>query len=248
MFWDKTTTSGILATLAPGARGVVSFSFDMPVGDALKHARNPRLTISVNAAGNRIAESGVPEVLQSTASAAVSLASDLQLIAEGLYYTNPFGSSGPMPPKAGQETTYALVFTVRNSTNKISKARLTASLPPYVRWVGVYSPASEKVKFNQVDGTVTWELGDIEPRVGLDGTAPRQAAIAVGFTPSTSQIGQQPALLQNIKLTGVDASTTPISRVVDNLTTNLAKVSKSSADINVAGESGFSPASAMVVK
>jgi hypothetical protein len=154
-----------------------------------------------------------------------------------------------MPPKAGAETTYALVFTVRNTTNKITNAVLTASLPPYVRWVGVYSPASENVKFNQANGTVTWTLGDIEPNVGLGDTPPRQAAIAVGFTPSTSQIGQQPSLLQNIVLKGLDASTTaPVTRTVDDITTNIAKVSKSSADINVAGEQGFSATNAAVVK
>ncbi len=249
VFWDKTTTNGVFSTLAPGARGTVAFSFTMPSGEALKNYTNPHLDVTVNAAGNRIAESGVPEVLQATARQSVSLASDLQLIANGLYYTNPFGSSGPMPPKAGAETTYALVFTVRNTTNKITNAVLTASLPPYVRWVGVYSPASENMKFNQANGTVTWTLGDIEPNVGLGDTPPRQAAIAVGFTPSTSQIGQQPSLLQNIVLKGLDASTTaPVTRTVDDITTNIAKVSKSSADINVAGEQGFSATNAAVVK
>lgn len=249
VFWDKTTTNGIFGTLAPGARGTVAFSFTMPSGEALKNYTNPHLDVTVNAAGNRIAESGVPEVLQATARQSISLASDLQLIANGLYYTNPFGSSGPMPPKAGAETTYALVFTVRNTTNKITNGVLTASLPPYVRWVGVYSPASENVKFNQSNGTVTWTLGDIEPNVGLGDTPPRQAAIAVGFTPSTSQIGQQPSLLQNILLKGLDASTTAsVTRAVDDITTNIAKVSKSSADINVAGEQGFSASNAAVVK
>lgn len=249
VFWDKTTTKGVFETIAPGAKGVVSFTFQMPSGDALKNITNPHLDITVNAAGNRIAESGVPESLQATARSSISLASDLQLIAQGLYYTNPFGSTGPMPPKAGTETAYALVFTVRNTTNKITNAKLTASLPPYVRWLGTYSPSSEKISFNQSDGTVTWDLGDIEPNVGLNDTPPRQAAIAVGFTPSTSQIGQQPTLLQNIVLKGIDASSpTPVTRTVDDISTNLAKVSKSSPDISVGGEAGFSASSATVVK
>jgi hypothetical protein len=113
----------------------------------------------------------------------------------------------------------------------------------------VYSPSTENVTFNQANGTVSWKLGDIEPNVGLGDNPPRQAAIAIGFTPSTSQIGQQPALIQNIVLKGVDASTTaPITRQVDDITTNIGKVSKSSADINVAGEAGFSASNAAVVK
>src|SRR6185503_17496595 len=80
--------------------------------------------------------------------ATISMASELELIAEGLYYTNPFGSVGPMPPKANNETTYALVFTITNTTNKVTHAALHADLPPSVRWLGIRSPNSEKVYFD----------------------------------------------------------------------------------------------------
>jgi len=248
VFWDKTTTSGKLEHLAPGDKGSVSFTFQMPSSDELTNVQDPHLDISVNAAGSRIDETGVPQTLQSTANSTISLASDLELIAEGLYYTNPFGSVGPMPPKAGSETTYALVFTVTNTTNKIHGATLTAQLPPYVRWVGIYSPASEKITFNQTQSTVTWDMGDIDPGVGLNGTQPRQAAIAVGVTPSTSQIGQQPAILENIVLKGTDDSGRTITKNVDDITTNLTKVSKSSSNIDVTGDAGFSQTNATVVK
>lgn len=249
MFWDKTTTNGRLEKLAPGEKGVVSFTFQMPSTSELQGLQDPHLDISVNAAGNRIAETGVPQVLQSTSRATISLASELELIAEGLYYTNPFGSVGPMPPKAGAETTYAVVFTVTNTTNKVSDATLTAQLPPYVRWVGIYSPASEDITFNQADSKVTWRLKDIEPGVGLNGTQPRQAAIAIGFTPSTSQIGSTPVLLHNIVLKGSDAATQePVTRKVDDINTNLSKVSKSSANIIVEGDAGFTATNATVVR
>ncbi|MEN9561700.1 MAG: hypothetical protein RIQ56_973 [Candidatus Parcubacteria bacterium] len=249
VFWDKTTTNGVLANLSAGQKGSLAFTFSLPNSDEMKGMVNPHLDISVNAAGSRISETNVPESLQSTVRQTISLASDLQLVAEGLYYTNPFGSTGPMPPKAGSETTYALVFTVRNTTNKISNAVLTATLPPYIRWVGIYSPASEKLTFNQSDGTVKWTLGDIDPGVGLDATAPRQAAIAIGFTPSTSQIGSEPILLQDIKLVGRDVATgAPISKEITDITTNLMKVSKSSEDIITAGDQGFTATNATVVK
>jgi len=248
VFWDKTTTGGRLQHLAPGDKGSVNFTLQMPSTDQLQNVQNPHLDISVNAAGSRIDETGVPQTLQSTARSTISLASDLELIAEGLYYTNPFGSVGPMPPKAESETTYAMVFTVTNTTNAIHGAKLTAQLPPYVRWVGIYSPASEKVTFNQSQSTVTWDLGDIAPGVGLNGTQPRQAAIAVGVTPSTSQIGSQPPILQNIVLKGTDDSGVTITKNVDDITTNLTKVSKSSSAIEVSGDAGFTQSNATVVK
>ncbi len=237
MLWDKTTSGGALASLAPGARGTVGFSFQVPKSDELGGILSPQLNISINAAGKRISETGVPENLQSSANQKISLASDIVLTAQGLYYANPFGSVGPMPAKAGMETTYAMVFTVTNTTNKISGAKVTAHLPPYVRWVGIYRPSSENITFNQNDGTVIWDIGDIAPGVGLNGTTPRQAAIAIGFTPSTSQIGQEPPLLQNISLTGTDEATkAPITRSVKNVTTNIQS------------DPGFSSANSTVVK
>lgn len=237
VLWDKSTTGGALGNLAPGARGSVSFTFQMPPSEDLVNIQNPRLDVSVNAAGKRLSESNVPQNLQSTAQRSIRLATDLQIAAQGLYYANPFGSTGPMPPRANIETTYALVFTVTNTTNKITDGKMTAQLPPYVRWVGIYSPSTEKLTFNQSDGTVTWDIGNIDEGAGLNGVPPRQAAIAVGLTPSASQIGQTPALLQDIVLTGYDAAAgNNVTRKAPNITTNIL------------GDPGFSPASATVVK
>lgn len=237
VLWDKTTTRGVLANLPAGAQGTVTFAFQVPSSETLQNIRDPYLTITVNAAGKRIAEEGVPENLQTTASQRIAIASDLRITAQGLYYANPFGSTGPLPPRSGTETTYAIVFTLTNTTNKIEGAKLTATLPSYVRWVGTYSPASESLSFNQNAGSVTWNIGTIEPGVGMDGAQPRQAAIAIGFTPSTSQIGQEPPLLQNISFSGIDVSTgETISRPLDNVTTNIV------------GDPGFSAANAAVVR
>lgn len=237
IFWDKTTTRGVLANISSGGRGSVSFSFRMPDSATLESVRNPTLTISVNAAGKRVSEEGVPENLQSAATQRIGLASDLGVTAQGLYYANPFGSTGPLPPKAETETTYAVVFTITNTTNQVKNARLTATLPVYVRWTGIYSPGSEKLTFNQNNGTVTWDIGTIEPGTGLSGTPPRQSAIAIGFTPSTSQIGQEPQLLQNITFIGEDAATgATITRTVAPVTTNIV------------GDPGFNSTQATVAR
>ncbi len=237
ILWDKTTTRGVLANLRAGAKGTFTFTFQMPSSEALADVRNPSLSLSVHAAGKRVSERGVPESLQATAVQNIKLASDLQLIAQGLYYSNPFGSSGPMPPKANSETTYALVFSVTNTTNRITDAIVTATLPPYVRWVGIYSPSNEKITFNQSDSTFKWELGTIEQGVGVGGALPRQAAIAIGFTPSTSQIGQQPILIRNVMLRGKDEATgAPVTRTADDITTDIS------------GDPGFNAANATVVR
>lgn len=236
VLWDKTTTNGTLATLAPGARGTVNFSFQVPPSTELEDVRNPRLDISVYAAGKRVSEAGVPQNLQATALQTVRIASDLQLFAQGLYYTNPFGSTGPLPPKADQETTYAVVVSITNTTNKITGAKVVATLPPYVRWVGIYSPSSEKVTFNPSASTFEWDVGTIEAGEGIGGENPRHAAIVIGFTPSTSQIGQQPPLVRSITLTGKDETGASVSKTANDVTTNIV------------GDPGFSAANATVVR
>ena len=237
VLWDKTTTKGSLANLAPGAKGTVGFSFVMPSAQVLEALKNPKLTITVHAAVKRLSESGVPENLQATGSQIVKIASNLEVNAEGHYYENPFGSVGPMPPQSGAETTYAIVLNVTNTTNKINGAKLTAHLPPYVRSLGMYIPASENIVFNNTDGTLTWNIGDIESGVGIRGNPPRLVAIALGVTPSTSQIGQIPAILQNISLSGTDASTgESVIRSAPDVTTNIL------------GDAGFSSTNATVVR
>lgn len=236
VLWDKTTTSGALSNIAPGAKGEVSFSFKMPSSDALATLKNPNLTITVNVAGKRLSESGVPENLQAAKTQIIKIASDLQIYAQGLYYGNPFGSVGPMPPKAGMETTYAVAFAVMNTTNKIKNAKLTATLPTYVRWISMYMPPSANITFDENQGTFLWDIGDIEPGAGISSPL-RQVAIALGLTPSTSQIGESPILLQDIKLVGTDDSTNaPVARTFSNVTTNII------------GDDGFKSADAAVIR
>lgn len=222
VLWDKTTTRGALEVLEPGERGIVSFTFQMPNDQALLNVREGSLDIAIHAAGKRIAEASVPETLQSSISRTLKLASSVKLVAQGFYYSNPFGSVGPLPPKVDDETTYAVVLTVINTSNKIKNAKVAAQLPPYIRWIGVYSPAQEHLSFNTQNGGIEWDIGDVAQGAGVKEVPARQVAFAVGFTPSTSQIGQQPDIVRNLVLTGIDTFTgKPVSVPVNAVTTNL---------------------------
>lgn len=222
VLFDRSTTRGALSQVRPGERGTVGFAVTLPEAIELTAIREGKLDITVHAAGKRVGESNVPETLQSTLTKSVKLASDTRLIAQGFYYQNPFGSVGPLPPKVNNETTYAIVLTLANTANTIQQGKVTAQLPPYVRWVGVYSPAQERVTFGARDGTMTWDVGTLNPGVGVDGAVPRQIAFALGFTPSASQIGQQPALINDMVFTGRDSFTgQDIQLSVDDVTSNL---------------------------
>ena len=238
VLWDKTTTRGELANVTAEQTGNLTFSFNVPTTEQLLGVQNPALVISVNASGQRLSESGVPENLQSTVAQKITVSSDLSLSAKGLYFANPFGVTGTMPPKAEVETRYAAVFTITNTTNAIAGGKVTAVLPSYVRLVGNhYLPATEKVNFNGTTGIFTWDIGDIAANTGLNGTAPRQVVIELALTPSTSQIGSEPVILQDVQLSGTDVLTG-------------TSVSKKAADVttNIVGDPGFSSVNAKVVR
>lgn len=218
--WDSNTSHGVLRTLAPGASGSVAFEFTVPSESQLVNARNPSVNISIRAAADRNDQSNASENLESTAVRTVKVGTTASSLAQGFYSSNPFGSRGPLPPKVNQETTYAVLLTAGNSTNPIEKARITAQLPPYIRWTGIYSPSGEKLTFDQKNGTVTWDIGTLSAGTGVNGVQPRQVAFEIGFTPSANQAGQSPALVTGITLFGTDSFTgTDIQQTLPNVTT-----------------------------
>jgi hypothetical protein len=234
IIWNKSTVP-VLHDLAPGATGILTFSFVAPTNDELTGKPSPNLTVALSAAGTRVSDAGVIETLQSTAEKKFTLSSNVVLAANGLYYSSPYGSTGPMPPKVGVETTYAIVFTLLNTTNPIKNARVTAVMPVYVRSTGKTSPSYEKIHFNQTNGAVTWDVGDIAAGVG-NGSQPRQAAFEVGFTPSISQLGQKPVLVQDIVFTGTDSVTGQNIYISSTSSSDISNVS-----IDLKGDSIPSP-------
>ena len=121
----------------------------------------------------------------------------------------------------------------------------------------------DNIEFDQTQSTFTWHIGEIAPGVGIGGTPPLRLAIELGVTPSQSQIGQQPAIIRDVKLLGIDTSkaevdsaskpgaiVTPevLKTAKPDVTTNLILISRSGSDTTVATDPGFSSLNATVVK
>lgn len=225
VLWDKTTTRGALERIPAGAEGQLVIRLTPKLAEDLVGVQDPTIKIELHAAGLRLSEGSVPETIQATVSKQIRLATDATLRGRALYFENPLGSVGPLPPRVEHETTYGVLWEVTNSTNLIRDAKVTAVLPPYVRWLGTVSPSVEHVTFNENNGTVTWHVGKLLPDTGVGGKTPRRVAFSIGLVPSTSQVGESPALVQNQVLVGVDNFVTKdISAIDDDLTTQLNEV------------------------
>lgn len=211
-----------LSLIAPGDTGNLSFSFGIsnPYSGGILF-KNPSLALDIVANGKRIEGENVPqEVLYSTTKL-VKVATDARLSSRNVYWIGPFKNTGPMPPKADKETTYTVIWTITNTSNKIQNAKVVATLPIYAKWLSKISPDNENISFDSANSEVVWEIGDVEAGAGIDSPA-KEAAFQISFQPSVSQAETVPVVLNEAVFTGDDSFTsTSIEETRPSLTTTL---------------------------
>ncbi len=225
LLWTKDKDSS-LAKVEGGEMGTLPFSFDtLPIGSGGVLITNPTITFNLTVRGVKEDGDNAPITVSSVASARVELSSLPTLAVEVLHFSGPFNNSGPMPPKAEAETSYTIVWTVKNSSNTIANANVLASLPPYVKFLKAGQGTG--ITYDEGSRSVKWSIGDIKAGVGYTLPA-RQAAFQIALTPSTSQEGTVPALTGSAVLMGQD-------RFTQTNVDSRAEV----ATTHVTGESGF---------
>lgn len=209
ILWNKLNFPA-LGRILPGTSDRVPFNLNsISFLDDGVDLRQPELTLEFQFKGKRVNDGGQTEEIFSSVTRQVKFNSVAQLAAKALQRSGPFSNRGPLPPKVGEETTYTIVWSVLNSSNNLEGARVTASLPPYVRWLGVSQPLAETLRFNGGNdggGEVVWELGPVSPGVGTSGPA-REVAFQVALRPSVTQVGSAPNLLLQPTFSGVDSFT-----------------------------------------
>jgi hypothetical protein len=225
VLWDKNSTKSALKTIPAGETGNVSFRLVPRPSEQMLGVVDATINFELHAAAQRLSEDRVPETLQATVNESIKLATDVALAGRALYFENPLGSVGPLPPKVEHETTYGILWELSNTTSLVRDARVTATLPPYARWLGVVSPSVERVTFNENDGTITWHVGNLLPNIGVGDRSPRRIIFSIGLVPSTSQVGQVPPLIQNQLFVGTDNFTElSVEEPMKDLTTELGEV------------------------
>jgi len=136
------------------------------------------------------------------------------------YYEGEQLGRGPIPPIVGEETKYWIFWNVANTTNKVKNVKVSGKLPPNVSWTGEQGFYSN-VEYNPANREVTWFIEDVNVHTGVIYPSVG-AAFAVRLTPSEAQLGTEPLLLRDIRITGEDEFTgqfleNPASDVSTNL-------------------------------
>lgn len=199
--WTKDDESS-LREVRPGQTEEFEFNFDtLEIGSGGVLITNPIINLNLTVRGVRENGDGDPETVSSVATAKVELTSLPTLSAETFHFSGPFNNEGPMPPRAEDETTYTIVWTVKNSSNTVANTNVTTTLPPYVDFVRAQEGSG--ITYDNGSHTIKWNIGDVKAGVGYTLPA-RQAAFQVEISPSKSQVGETPALTRDAVLTGQD--------------------------------------------
>ena len=201
-------TDKTLARLAPGQEGSSKFTFNsFGVGTVTGSSlSNPSITVEVSVKGRRTDYADGPEDVLFSDTRRVKLTADPQLSAKALYFVGPFKNTGPIPPRAEQETTYTVTWTVTNPLNNLSGATVSAVLPPYIKWLGVVSPEREKMDYDAGTGAIVWNIGTVVAGAGTIAPA-REISFQISLLPSVDKIGSTPDLVGEAKLTAKDTFT-----------------------------------------
>jgi hypothetical protein len=186
-------TDPSLASLAPGASGIGTFTFGtLPAG-----VSSPTATFSIRASGTRIGQTSVPEEVSTSAVKTVRVATAVGFRAIASHATDPFGAVGPIPPKANQPTSYVIIWNISNKGSTIAGGTVMATLPAYVNYTSKTS-GSGSFSYDSASRTVTWTTGDISQ----GGSA--QGIFQIVLTPSTSQQGGAVELTSGAAFSGFD--------------------------------------------
>lgn len=218
--FDKSTVSA-LAVLEPGQSGSLEFGVmprDAWSGTAL--IQNPVISFSVNVSGKQSGFGGTTEVTN-VLHKSVKFGTLFQLATETLHGSGPFQNVGSAPPHVGVETTYTIVWNIKNTANIASGVEVHATLPSYVTFKNKIYPATAGLTYDPTSRTVSWKVGKVNAGAGF--ISPNTSvAFQVGFIPSTSQINMTPNLVLGIEANGTDTFTNkPLHVTKGNSTTVL---------------------------
>ena len=212
-----------LREIRPGEKGELQFSFTARPRPSITSSSDTRLTFSVRTALDApdlpLSLQGAP--LSSDDAVEAKVATVALLSGRAVFRSSPIVNSGPLPPRAGEKTTYAIVWEVRNFTNDIEEAEVRAALPPNVRWEGAVSPQGAPISYDASASEVRWRIG--RAAAGAGALAPAlTGAFQVSITPSEIDAGRALTLVSESRLTGRDGFTGDgIAVRTDPLTTEL---------------------------
>jgi len=181
--WNKTGIPN-LTLLAPNATGTIDPV--LTVIDALDpNTTADSFTILVKATVSKVSDTATTRTISSTP-LTIKLNSDAKLLTEARYFDRdgaPLGT-GPLPPKAGETTTYRIFWAISNSLHDLKNLSTTMNLPASAAWTNNIQTDNGSLTFNETTRQVTWTINSF-----TKDTNSISAWFDVAVTPSDENIG-----------------------------------------------------------
>lgn len=190
------SSSNRFRRLDPGATERVTFSVRPQAGGAA----SPEVLLELVATGRRVSETSAREEISGTIKRTIKLEGSLAASGSIIDVTG-----GTVPPSVGRTTSYRVEWNIENSGNPISGTVMTAKLPAYVDWAGD-GAGQGTWNYNSTTRTVEWRVGGVSSGGDVSGT------FGVSILPSTSLVGRNPTLVEDIELRADDSFTGTVLR------------------------------------
>ncbi|MDQ1284438.1 MAG: hypothetical protein QG620_786 [Patescibacteria group bacterium] len=212
-----------LKNLEPGEGGTIQFNIQVKSVIPVGSANDKNFVIS---SVSKIDSPDIPTPISMNKIIAgnkmdMKLNSKLVLDVKG-YHTDPnIPNSGAIPPKVGEETTYAIHWIARNVSNDVTSAKIESVLPTGVTMTGKVFPEDAKISYNERNNSIVWEIGNIGAGTGIL-SSPKEASFQVEIKPSVDQAGKEMPLLNSSTFSAKDSFTgADLSSSFDGKTTEL---------------------------
>lgn len=134
----------------------------------------------------------------------VEVSSDLALQQDVYLQNDIFRNEGPIPPKVAQGTEYAVMWKPQISFSEVEDVKVSSKLPENVEFTGKVFPedATSSFSFDSEAREVTWDVGTLS-----GATTTPNISFQVELTPTASQKGETPTIMNEATITGTDIFT-----------------------------------------
>lgn len=124
-------------------------------------------------------------------------------VTQSVYFQDAiFDNRGSMPPKAGETTTYTVLWRAQALRSDTDNVKVKARLPEQVRLTAKVFPEDTKLTFDLQSKELVWEIGKIEAGIVQD--ASPSVAFQIGLTPEAKDIGNVVPLIGDARISGID--------------------------------------------
>jgi hypothetical protein len=142
-------------------------------------------------------------ISQITQKFSVKINSGLMISQKGYYKNSEIANSGPVPPQVNKETTYTIVWDIKNYFSDAKNVKVKAVLPENVSLTGKLMPQNElsKFSFDSASKEIVWSVGDILAGTGVAGD-PVSLSFQVLLKPLLSQKGKVAPIIGAAQISG----------------------------------------------